>query len=225
MTSSPDRVEAPTRRSRFVRRFWITLTALTVFLYAVIVIPLWRIDYQERSYIASLHAFTGHLDDVPLTRARGDALALQLDLYEALSDAGAGEWTAPAVGSPSYQAYRETWMTCPRGSASEIYDLASAAHLTDRDAALAAVTPIVEAAGFVVPSQNLTNLPGATFYRPRDDAAVSVRFGAVTSVVVSTGCHRGSAFEDWPDGADVVPDHLRTTGRAPAAGGGRWNGR
>ena len=37
MTSSPDRVEAPTWRSRFVRRFWITLTALTVFLYAVIV--------------------------------------------------------------------------------------------------------------------------------------------------------------------------------------------
>ena len=66
---------------------------------------------------------------------------------------------------------------------------------------------------------------GAAFYRPRDDAAVSVRFGAVTSVVVSTGCHRGSAFEDWPDGADVVPDRLRTTGRAPAAGGGRWNGR
>ena len=73
--------------------------------------------------------------------------------------------------------------------------------------------------------RNLTNLPGATFYRPRDNAAVSVRFGAVTSVVVSTGCHRGSAFEDWPDGADVVPDRLRTTGRAPAAGGGRWNGR
>lgn len=114
MTSSPDRVEAPTRRSRFVRRFWITLTALTVFLYAVIVIPLWRIDYQERSYIASLHAFTGHLDDVPLTRARGAALALQLDLYEALSGAGAGEWTAPAVGSPSYQAYRETWMKIGR---------------------------------------------------------------------------------------------------------------
>ena len=27
-----------------------------------------------------------------------------------------------------------------------------------------------------------------------------------------------------PDGADVVPDRLRTTGRAPAAGGGRGDG-
>ena len=65
---------------------------------------------------------------------------------------------------------------------------------------------------------------GAAFYRPRDDTVVSVRFGAATPVVVSTGCRRGSAFEDWPDGADVVPDRLRTTGRALAAGGGRGDG-
>ena len=35
-------------------------------------------------------------------------------------------------------------------------------------------------------------------------------------VSITTGCHPGTAFQDWPAGTEAVPDYLRTTGHADA---------
>ena len=37
-----------------------------------------------------------------------------------------------------------------------------------------------------------------------------------TSIIVTTGCHKGHAFTNWPAGTEAVPDNLRTTGHAPS---------
>ena len=210
--------------SRASRWRWGTLAVVTLVLYVVFVIPLWRMSYETHARENAPRAFTGTGDNIPLTQARSDALALQVRIYDALTPLGAGEWTPPAEGTPIYQAFRDTWMNCPFGKAGEFYDLASGGHLDDREAALAAVTPIAEEAGFAVAPDDQTNQPGATFYRDSDNASISLRLGATTSVVASTGCHKGAALGGWPSGTEAVPDYLRTTGRAPQAGGnGTWD--
>lgn len=223
MTPASDTQDTPATSGRAARRFWIVFTALTVLIYVVFVIPAWRDAYEERSFQADQRAFTGELDGTALTVARSETLSLQVELYDALTAHGAGQWSAPAAGSFLYQAYEETWMTCPRGSASEVYSLAAASHMTDRDAAIEAIRPVAEAAGFQEPADQLPNAPGVTFYRPADNASISLRLGAATTVVVTTGCHTGTAFQEWPAGTEKVPAELRTTGRAPASGGsGSW---
>ena len=76
--------------------------------------------------------------------------------------------------------------------------------------------PIAEAAGFTTPPDDQTNQPGATFYRTTDNASISLRLGVTTSIIVTTGCHKGHAFTNWPAGTEAVPDYLRTTGHAPS---------
>ncbi len=210
--------------SRASRWRWGTLAVVTLVLYVMFVVPLWNMSYETHARENAPRAFTGTGDNIPLTQARSDALALQVRIYDALTPLGAGEWTPPAEGTPIYQAFRDTWMNCPFGKAGEFYDLASGGHLDDREAALAAVTPIAEEAGFAVAPDDQTNQPGATFYRDSDNASISLRLGATTSVVASTGCHKGATLGGWPSGTEAVPDYLRTTGRAPQAGGnGSWD--
>ncbi|RTE48032.1 hypothetical protein [Actinobaculum sp. 352] len=39
-----------------------------------------------------------------------------------------------------------------------------------------------------------------------------------TLAMVSTGCVHGEWSQDWPEGTEVIPDELRTTGRAIRSG-------
>ena len=44
---------------------------------------------------------------------------------------------------------------------------------------------------------------------------------STNTISITTGCHTGKPFEEWPAGTEAVPNYLRTTGRAPVGGGGR----
>ena len=145
-----------TKSSPIARTGWIILTVITLILYLGFVAPL--LAYKDGLYTRDLtdnsRAYTGKASNTPLTRARADTIDLQLSLYDALTPLGVGEWTPPPADAPVYQAYRDTWQRCPRGREAEIYDLASAGHFTDRDAAMAAITPNAEAAGDTTPVSN-----------------------------------------------------------------------
>lgn len=63
-----------------------------------------------------------------------------------------------------------------------------------------------------------------SFRRESDGAGISLggRSGGETVVSITTGCHRGCVFQDWPAGTENIPAHLRVTGRKRKLGFETW---
>lgn len=171
------------------------------------------------------------VSDVPITQARAETLGLLLSVYDALDTrADIGPWIPPAPGARDAvrQADQEESFdehsSCPEGTVSERYRLATTPVTEEKHSfaqASAIVNDLVEPYGF-----SRSNRVKA-YTRSTDGAAVSagLSFNEDSFVVsITTGCHPGTAFQDWPAGTEAVPDYLRTTGRAPQAGGnGSWD--
>ncbi|WP_026408518.1 hypothetical protein [Actinomyces gerencseriae] len=159
--------------------------------------------------------FTGPRPDIPITQARTDTLNLLLTIYDTLTrEHIVDAWVppAPGPGGGGYQAriggeYNEP--VCPEGTTNERYFLARAARTTPRDDPQtdrenAVIEEIMAPHGFINDTRRKE-------YRRLSDGA-RIYFSGY-AIVITTGCHPGTPFQDWPTGTEAVPDYLRTTGR------------
>ena len=158
--------------------------------------------------------FTGPRSDIPITQARADALNLLLTIYDTLTrDHIVDAWVppAPGPGGGGYQAriggeYNEP--VCSEGTTNERYFLARASRTTPRDDPQtdrenAVIEEIMAPHGFINDTRRKE-------YRRLSDGA-RIYFSGY-AIVITTGCHPGTPFQDWPTGTEAVPDYLRTTG-------------
>ena len=161
------------------------------------------------------------VSDVPITQARAETLGLLLSVYDALDTrADIGPWIPPAPGARDAvrQADQEESFdehsSCPEGTVSERYRLATTPVTKQKltsSHAYTLIDDLAEPYGFP--------RSGNGYTRSTDGASVSagLSFNEDSFVVsITTGCHPGTAFQDWPAGTEAVPDYLRTTGHADA---------
>lgn len=157
--------------------------------------------------------FTGPRSDIPITQARADTLNLLLTIYDTLTrDHIIDAWVPPAPG-PGGGGYQATTAdkekpVCPEGTTNEEYFLAEAARTTPRDDPQtdrenAVIEEIMVPHGFIKDARKM--------YRRLSDGA-RIYFSGY-AIVITTGCHPGTPFQDWPTGTEAIPDYLRTTGR------------
>ena len=157
--------------------------------------------------------FTGPRPDIPITQARTDTLNLLLTIYDTLTrDHIIDAWVPPAPG-PGGGGYQATTAdkekpVCPEGTTNEEYFLARAARTTPRDdpqtdRKYAVIEEIMAPHGFI-------NDTRRNEYRRLSDGA-RIYFSGY-AIVITTGCHPGTPFQDWPTGTEAIPDYLRTTG-------------
>lgn len=170
--------------------------------------------------------FTGPRSDIPITQARADTLNLLLTIYDTLTrDHIVDAWVppAPGPGGGGYQAriggeYDQP--VCPEGTTNEIYALAEATETTLGSLHSEHAVILI---GQAATSHGFTKDAGYGDYRRLTDGA-QIDFSNSQAVRITTGCHKGAALGGWPSGTDVIPGYLRTTGRAPQAGGnGSWD--
>ena len=158
--------------------------------------------------------FTGPRPDIPITQARTDTLNLLLTIYDTLTrDHIVDAWVppAPGPGGGGYQAriggeYNEP--VCPEGTTNEEYFLAEAAETSpgslNPDLTIAMIGQAAVPYGF-------TKVSAYSRYKRLSDGA-EISFFSPTRIVITTGCHPGTPFQDWPTGTEAIPDYLRTTG-------------
>ena len=157
--------------------------------------------------------FTGPRSDIPITQARTDTLNLLLTIYDTLTrDHIIDAWVPPAPG-PGGGGYQATTAdkekpVCPEGTTNEEYFLARAARTTPRDdpqtdRKYAVIEEIMAPHGFINDTRRKE-------YRRLSDGA-RIYFSGY-AIVITTGCHPGTPFQDWPTGTEAIPDYLRTTG-------------
>lgn len=170
--------------------------------------------------------FTGPRSDIPITQARADTLNLFLTIYDTLTrDHIVDAWVppAPGPGGGGYQAriggeYDQP--VCPEGTTNEIYALAEATETTLGSLHSEHAVILI---GQAATSHGFTKDAGYGDYRRLTDGA-QIDFSNSQAVRITTGCHKGATLGGWPSGTEAVPDYLRTTGRAPQAGGnGSWD--
>ena len=153
---------------------------------------------------------------VPIAQARREALTLLVYLYDVLTkEFGVGEWSRFEGGE---QIHDEP-LDCPDGYAAESYSLGAAAPLgKDKwEAAVKRIYEILKPYGFEPPQKdpNADEGRSVTFYNPNTAAEISLGFEKSTALQVGSGCAKGTQlFENWPEGAEVVPQRLRGSGRA-----------
>ncbi|WP_164546685.1 hypothetical protein, partial [Actinobaculum sp. 352] len=158
---------------------------------------------------------------VSYVEARREAILLLLQLQQTLSDEfDVGEWTPPALGGGS-QVDRTT-SGCPAGTVIEFWKLGTAGPLTGETwpQAVDRFAEILAPLGFSGPVDGtvVAENPIALFFNEETGQQVQLRYNKRTLVVVDTGCVPGKWSQDWPQGTEVVPEHLRTTGRAIHSG-------
>ncbi|WP_206435737.1 LppA family lipoprotein, partial [Actinobaculum sp. 352] len=176
-------------------------------------------DFSERYY--------GRTDEylparsISYVEARREAILLLLELQRTLSDEfEVGEWTPPALGGGS-QVDRTT-SGCPAGSVIERWKLGTAGPLTGETwpQAVDRFAEILAPLGFSGPVDTTVRAEDHTvvFFNEETGQKVDLGYYKRTLVVVDTGCVPGKWSQDWPQGTEVVPEHLRTTGRAIHSG-------
>lgn len=157
--------------------------------------------------------FTGPRSDIPITQARADTLNLLLTIYDTLTrDHIVDAWVppAPGPGRGGYQAriggeYDQP--VCPEGTTNEIYALAEATETTPGSLHSEHAVILI---GQAATSHGFTKDAGYGDYRRLTDGA-RIYFSGY-AIVITTGCHPGTPFQDWPTGTEAIPDYLRTTG-------------
>ena len=153
---------------------------------------------------------------VPIAQARREALTLLVYLYDVLTkEFGVGEWSRFEGG----EQIRTAAVDCPDGYAAESYSLGAAAPLgKDKwEAAVKRIYEILKPYGFEPPQKDPSTAEGrsVTFYNPNTAAEISLGFEKSTALQMGSGCAKGTQlFENWPEGAEVVPQRLRGSGRA-----------
>ena len=158
--------------------------------------------------------FTGPRPDIPITQARADTLNLLLTIYDTLTrDHIIDAWVppAPGPGGGGYQArigseYDQP--VCPEGTTNEIYALAEATETTPGSLHSEHAVILI---GQAATSHGFTKDAGYGDYRRLTDGA-QIDFSNSQAVRITTGCHPGTPFQDWPTGTEAIPDFLRTTG-------------
>ena len=143
---------------------------------------------------------------VPLVEARRNAIQLELKIQSLLTqEYGVGQWNPPQKkGIPQVSA--SSTVTCPDEYVTESWDFATAGPIKDSQwrNAVERVYTILKPLGYDKPAMRQIRNDHITVF-PHPD----------TGGYVKTGCAKGETWEGWPDGTEVLPEHLRTTGRAP----------
>ena len=157
---------------------------------------------------------------VPLVEARRKAILLELKLQGLLTrEYGVGQWNPPQKNS---QVTASSTVTCPDEYVTESWDFATAGPIKESQwrQALERVYKTLKPLGYDKPAMrqirnSRRNDHIAVFNHPGTGGRVEIRYDKATVIIVNTGCAKGETWEGWPDGTEVLPERLRTTGRAP----------
>ncbi|AWE41537.1 LppA family lipoprotein [Actinobaculum sp. 313] len=176
-------------------------------------------DFSERYYGRTDEYLPAR--EVPYSEARREAILLLMRLQQALSDEfGVGQWRPAPLGGGSQVLTSDSG--CPAGTVREEWLLGTAGPLTEEtwpqavDRFAGILTPL----GFGGPVDTTVRAEDRTVVFFNEETGEQVELGSYKRalVVVSTGCVRGEWSQDWPQGTEVIPEELRTTGRAIHSG-------
>lgn len=157
---------------------------------------------------------------VPLVEARRNAIQLELRIQDLLTrEYGVGVWQ-PIDKRPQVRA--SSTVTCLDDQVTETWRFATAGPIKDSQwrQAVERVYKILKPLGYDKPGvrqirNSRSNDHVAVFNHPGTGGRVEIGYDKATLVSVNTGCAKGETWEGWPDGTEVLPERLRTTGRAP----------
>jgi|GEM_PF-413494 hypothetical protein len=159
---------------------------------------------------------------VPLVDARRNAIQLELKIQDLLTrEYGVGQWNPPQKkGIP--QVSTSSTVSCPDGYATESWDFATAGPIKESQwkQAVERVYKTLKPLGYNKPGvrqirNSRRNDHIAVFSHPDTGGYVELGYDKATVIIVNTGCAKGETWEGWPNGTEVLPERLRTTGRAP----------
>ncbi|AWE41534.1 hypothetical protein EKN07_11215 [Actinobaculum sp. 352] len=176
-------------------------------------------DFSERYYGRTDEYLPAR--EVPYSEARREAILLLLELQQTLTDEfDVGEWTPPSLGGRRQVGRSDSG--CPAGTVRETWSLATAGPLTEETwpQAVDRFTEILTPLGFGKPIDIAVakDTPNVLFVNEETGVQVDFGYNKATAVRVTTGCVRGKWSQDWPAGTEVIPEELRTTGRAIHSG-------
>ena len=158
---------------------------------------------------------------IPLVDARRNAIQLELRIQNLLTrEYGVGVWQ-PIDKRP--QVRTSSTVKCLDDQVTETWRFATAGPIKDSQwkEAVERVYKILKPLGYDKPGvrqirNSRSNDHVAVFNHPGIGGRVEIGYDKATLVSVNTGCAKGETWEGWPDGTEVLPEHLRTTGRAPS---------
>lgn len=157
---------------------------------------------------------------IPLVDARRNAIQLELRIQDLLTrEYGVGVWQ-PIDKRPQVRA--SSTVTCLDDQVTETWRFATAGPIKDSQwrQAVERVYKILKPLGYNKPGvrqirNSRSNDHVAVFNHPGTGGRVEIGYDKATLVSVNTGCAKGETWEGWPDGTEVLPERLRTTGRDP----------
>lgn len=157
---------------------------------------------------------------IPLVDARRNAIQLELRIQDLLTrEYEVGVWQ-PIDKRPQVRA--SSTVTCLDDQVTETWRFATAGPIKDSQwrQAVERVYKILKPLGYDKPGvrqirNSRSNDHVAVFNHPGTGGRVEIGYDKATLVSVNTGCAKGETWEGWPDGTEVLPERLRTTGRAP----------
>ena len=157
---------------------------------------------------------------IPLVDARRNAIQLELRIQDLLTrEYGVGVWQ-PIDKRPQVRA--SSTVTCLDDQVTETWRFATAGPIKDSQwrQAVERVYKILKPLGYDKPGvrqirNSRSNDHVAVFNHPGTGGRVEIRYDKATVIIVNTGCAKGETWEGWPDGTEVLPERLRTTGRDP----------
>lgn len=192
---------------RALKRIAITALILVTILACFIAYLAWDISRYDE--VNSPPMFDGVMDNTPITEARTQTINLLLAIYQALENqAGLGPWE-PVTND--YQIQGADLICSPTGEGTnEEYLLATAPGDITFEQANTIISQVAEPHGFASMKENIS-----VFVRASDGARIWFDAAApgYTTVVITTGCHPGTIYQDWPTGTENIPTHLRGIGR------------
>ena len=211
MTAHDPSPDNPTRSTpwwvRALKRIAIALLILVTILACFIAYLAWDISRYDE--VNAPPSFEGTMDDTPITEARAQTIDLLLEIYQALEDqTGLGPWE-PVTDEYQIQGAD---LTCDQSGqgANEEYRLAAAPGDITFEQANTVLTQVAAPHGFTSMKENIS-----IFVRHTDGARIWFDVGqhSYTTVNITTGCHPGTLYQDWPTGTENIPTHLRAIGR------------
>ena len=157
---------------------------------------------------------------IPLVDARRNAIQLELRIQNLLTrEYGVGVWQ-PIDKRP--QVRTSSTVKCLDDQVTETWRFATAGPIKDSQwkEAVERVYKILKPLGYDKPGvrqirNSRSNDHVAVFNHPGTGGHVEIRYDKATVIIVNTGCAKGATWEGWPEGTEVLPERLRTTGRDP----------
>lgn len=157
---------------------------------------------------------------VPLVEARRKAILLELKIQDLLTrEFGVGAWK-PTERRP--QVRTTSTVKCPDDHVAETWRFATAGPIEESRwrETVERVYKILKPLGYDKPAMrqirdSRRNDHIAVFLHSGTGGRVEIRYDKATVIIVNTGCAKGATWEGWPEGTEVLPERLRTTGRDP----------